>query len=279
MNYETITEEHLRRIILRAGEHLSKEVLNELRGTKAIKLEVLQTTDKEYEKLKEFPKATKNKFSSPVQEIEVTTWSSLIRNAIDILRPQITDTSRLLDTDEFKATFEQCFNRICTSEDIRLNVNCPRRLFKEAEETDLITSSVYLNNKNHLIKIMDDEDGIDWYICAVYTGEIIVMLETLLDTIHTMIEDYRPEYAETFKYYTFRLTYVNREELEDNNVSKNENDLFCNINKTALEEDLCMLQLKAFSLYRDIDKLAQKYGLNISTDNLFDNIYNTIYNR
>lgn len=281
---ENILEnQNIQKLKLRAGEYIDNDTIYSLRGTKALMLESIDNTDKEYNNREDWGElviaARKRKsWYSAIKQIEVTTWSSLVRNAIDTLKEQLERTNLIINSDEFKATFESCLNDILTRQSFKLNYNCPKRLYKETEETDLIKSSVYMNNKNHFIPIITDEEGIVWGLCAVYTGEIIIMLEALLDTIHYMITEYRPDIKDTYTFTTFIITYINREDIvdEQHQISREEQDeindevigIDDEIERLELSKEVIRLQGKvakmhslAMEIYSDIEEIQNKYNL------------------
>ena len=249
---ENLENENLQEIKLKAGEYVDNNTIYNLRNTKALSIESVSKTEG--------------------VKVNVSTWSSLIKNAIDILRPQLNYVKGLIDSTEFIDTFEVCLKEICDKQEFRLNANCPKRLYREAEETDLIHSSVYMNSKNHFIPIIEDEEGIPWGLCAVYTGEIIIMLETLLDTIASLVKEYRPDYADKYPYHTLVLTYINRDDIikEKDNVENTTNSEPITV---ELSKDLLKLQKKLIDIqnmstdiYSDIENIQTKYNLQTLND-------------
>ena len=201
--------ENVRRIVLRAGQHLSKEETLSLRRTKALRITQYQLPEKD------IPKTTEELLKMiSVDSKEVVTWSSIVRNAITMLNKSIIYVNSNINTaDEFIGIFNKSLQDICDNMSFKLNANCPKRLYRVEEEDDLINSVVYKSNKNHLIDIITDENGVTWYLCAVYTQEIVVMLEALLDTIYYMADDYtqyRGKVSE-FPQTIFVIEYVERE--------------------------------------------------------------------
>lgn len=277
---EILNNENIKKIVLRANKHLDNATILSLRGTKALVLEDMSNTDKEYDNRESWGELLLSAHDRPMG-INVTTWSSLIRNAVDVLKPQISFVCSVFpDADEFKATFNDAVKNICEEVDFKLNSNCPRRLFKEAEETDLIHSTVYMSNKNHFIPIITDENGIVWGFCAVYTGEVIVMLEALLDTIYTLTTEYTQyqDNKDEFPHHTMVITYINREDMVDgqNRVSAEDvDDIKSEINcineeiqELSMAKDLILLQSKVSKLatslleiYADINDIQEKYNL------------------
>lgn len=279
-NYESC----LKKILLRAGERPDKNTILNLRGTKAIKLENMSNTDTDfYKEGRTWTDLCLASKDSLIKSVDVTTWSSIVRNAVEILKPQLNDILRnilgSLGGDEVRATFECCLSELCDEIDINLNSNCPKRLFKESEELDLIKSSVYLNNKNHMIKVFTDEDGIDWYLCAVYTGEIIVMIQALLDTIYALLE-YTTEDREKAYHNLFVLTYINRDDLDRDDIGgvtdatqDKVNAIDNELERLQMSKDLIQLQMKVSTItkelldvYAEINDIQEKYNLSTVED-------------
>ena len=277
---EILENENIQKIVLRAGKHIDKDTILGLRGTKALVLEYMSNTDNDYNNRKSWGELLLSAHDTPMG-INVTTWSSLVRNAIDVMRPQLNVAKTIIDTSEFMATFKSAVNDICEEIDFKLNANCPKRLFKEAEETDLIHSTVYMNNKNHFIPIITDENGIVWGICAVYTGEIIIMLEALLDTIHFIFTEYK-DVDDKMAYHTFVLTYINRDDIANDQIAvetmETVEDINNEIQNLELSKDLLQVQKKlahinsvTMELYSDIENIQKKYGLK-TLDDLLNSI-------
>ena len=277
---EILNNENIKKIVLRANKHLDNDTILSLRGTKALVLEDMSNTDKEYDNRTSWGELLLSAHDRPMG-INVTTWSSLIRNAVDVLKPQISFVCSVFpDADEFKATFNDAVKNICEEIDFKLNSNCPRRLFKEAEETDLIHSTVYMSNKNHFIPIITDENGIVWGFCAVYTGEVIVMLEALLDTIYTLTTEYTQyqDNKDEFPHHTMVITYINREDIADgmhrataeelNEIDTEVASIDEEVQRLSMAKDLILLQSKVSKLsttlleiYADINDIQEKYNL------------------
>ena len=268
---EILNNENTKKMVLRAGQYIDNETIWTLRGTKALVLEYMSNTDKEYNNRKSWGELLLSAHDKPMG-INVTTWSSLVRNAIDVMRPQLNIAKAIVNSEEFISVFESCLNDILTRQEFKLNANCPKRLFKEAEETDLIHSSVYMNNKNHFIPIITDEQGIVWGLCAVYTGEIVIMLEALLDTIHYMFTEYKNA-DDTMPYHTFVLTYIHRDDLVEEAVQDQVNEIDTEIQNLQLSKDLIQLQKKlvvmqslSVEIYSEIENIQKKYGLKTIDD-------------
>ena len=226
--------ENVKRIVLRAGQHLSKEETLNLRGTKALKIIQYQMPEKD------IPETTEELLKMiSVDSKEVVTWSSIVRNAITMLKKSISYVNSNINTaDEFIGIFNKSLQDICDNMSFKLNANCPKRLYRVEEEDDLINSVVYKSNKNHLLDIITDENGVTWYVCAVYTQEIVVMLEALLDTIYYMADDYTQyrDRVNEFPQTIFVIEYVERENNQldgEHNIVNGEEKCSCPREKEA----------------------------------------------
>lgn len=275
-NEKLFNDESLRKMVLRANKHIDKDIILGLRGTKAIKLEDMSNTDIEYNNRESWGELLLSAHDRPMTAVDVSTWSSLIRNALDIIRPQLQYVLSTFGSDQFRAVYENCMNAIFADDMIRANSNFVKRLYKEAEETDLIKSTVYLNNKNHMLEIFTDENGIKWYACAVYTGEIVWVLEALLDTIYAMYEDMSDENVHDKPHHTLVISYVSREDLikdEADSVQEQIDVIDDELQKLELSKDLIGLQRKmahinslAMEIHCDIENIQKKYGLKTLDD-------------
>ena len=275
-NEKLFNDESLRKMVLRANKHIDKDIILGLRGTKAIKLEDMSNTDIEYNNRESWGELLLSAHDRPMTAVDVSTWSSLIRNALDIIRPQLQYVLSTFGSDQFRAVYENCMNVIFADDMIRANSNFVKRLYKEAEETDLIKSTVYLNNKNHMLEIFTDENGIKWYACAVYTGEIVWVLEALLDTIYAMYEDMSDENVHDKPHHTLVISYVSREDLikdEADSVQEQIDVIDDELQKLELSKDLIGLQRKmahinslAMEIHCDIENIQKKYGLKTLDD-------------
>ena len=255
-------KETIKKIVLKAGQHLSKEETLNLRGTKALSITQYRVTEKDIQL------NNLNKQLSLNKE-EVATWSSIVRNALDMLRESIRYVNSSVNTaDEFIGIFEKSLKDICDEMNFKLNSNCPKRLYKDAEEDDLINSKVYKSNKNHLLPVIVDENETTWYMCAVYTQEIVVMLEALLDTVYAMAEEYtvyRNKMNE-FPQIIFVIEYTERTNGENELETAEEMD--AEMQKLNLTKDVYSLQMKVgklsaslLEIYADIQEIVEKYNL------------------
>lgn len=264
-------EENLQKLVLRAGKHIDRDVILGLRGTKAVKLEDMSNTDEEYDNRETWGELLLSAHDRPMTGVDVTTWSSLVRNALDIIRPQLEYVLHTFGSDQFKAVYENCMNNLFTEDDmVRANSNFVKRLYKEAEETDLIKSTVYLSNKNHMLEIFTDEDGIKWYACAVYTGEIIWVLEALLDTIYAMYEDMPEKEIHKIPHHTMVISYVNRDDNTDGQLDEETKSLVADIDeemkRLELTKDLLILSVQVSNIQTYIDSIASKLGIDLQKE-------------
>lgn len=270
-NEKLYNDESLRKMVLRANKHVDINTILGLRGTKAIKLEDMSNTDEEYDNRETWGELLLSAHDRPMVGVNVTTWSSLVRNALDIIRPQLQYVLSIFGSEQFRAVYEKCINDLFDEDMIRANSNFVKRLFKEAEETDLIKSTVYLNNKNHMLEILTDENGVKWYACAVYTGEIIWVLEALLDTIYAMHEDMSREEITKVPHHTLVISYVSREDLikdEAEDVQEQVNAIDDELQKLELAKDLIRLQGRLSNIsaviseaFGEIELIQKKYDL------------------
>ena len=76
---------NVQKLKLRAGEHIDRDTILNLRGTKALVLENMLNTDEENNSRESWSDVVATAQSRDISRINVTTWSSLVRNAIDIM--------------------------------------------------------------------------------------------------------------------------------------------------------------------------------------------------
>lgn len=245
-------------LIIRPTEFLRKELILSLRGTKALNVAI----------------PALDKYTT------VTTWSALVRKVISWLEPTLTTIMRVKGEEVFVDKYVQIFNRRLDASGIRLNSNCPIGVFKDNEIDEFISSSVYLNNQNHNLKLFDYE-GHSWNVCAVYTGEIVLVLSVLLE----MVDEFRCNNAliagnmDQIEPLVIQITYMNRTPEEE--ASDMMNDLIIkgidssinghtdlgNLERTLIEN---ALQFKGLilSLYNVATSLNLK-----SAQNVIEGIY------
>lgn len=96
----------------------------------------------------------------------ITTWAGLLRSVNSATKEQ-------RDKEDIA---EECFNstiaEVVDKFDLGMNQNFSMTLF---DDDSFIKSSVYKNNQNHVLKVWRDKK-----ICAVYAGEVVVVLNALI---------------------------------------------------------------------------------------------------
>lgn len=241
-----------RELLLKPMECLDKDTILDLRGTKALTVAI----------------PTFNKFT------EVTTWSSLVRTVVSWLENNLLTMILDMGEERFVNKYVDTFNRRVNHIGIRLNSNCPVGIFKDDEIDEFISSSVYLNNQNHKLKLFD-YDGHSWNICAVYTGEIILVISTLIEIVDEYIcnEALKNGSIEKIDPMVVQITYINRKDLENEyedefGVIAADND---SVTKTVdhrfeLERDLIGISLQMKELILNTYKMTLKYNLEKAED-------------
>ena len=106
------------------------------------------------------------------------TWSSTIRWVVSMMQMFI---DRKVQEGDFEHTFNKnlalCIDGLGYVE----NASFSRTIFTD---DSYIKSSLYKSNKNHKLKLFEDPvTGEDKYICAVYSGEVIWVLDALVKTL------------------------------------------------------------------------------------------------
>ena len=96
----------------------------------------------------------------------ITTWAGLLRSVNRATKKQ-------RDKEDVA---EECFNgtiaEVVDTFDLGMNQNFSMTLF---EDDSFIKSSIYRNNQNHALEVWRDKK-----ICAVYAGEVVVVLNALI---------------------------------------------------------------------------------------------------
>lgn len=96
----------------------------------------------------------------------ITTWAGLLRSVNSATKEQ-------RDKEDIA---EECFNgtiaEVVDTFDLGMNQNFSMTLF---EDDSFIKSSIYRNNQNHALEVWRDKK-----ICAVYAGEVVVVLNALI---------------------------------------------------------------------------------------------------
>ena len=195
------------------------------------------------------PQSKEIKFRS-----EVSTWASLVRATVSFLKQNYIDKFlSVYGYADFETKYTNAISKVLTITDSQPNVNFYVGLY---EDDSYINSSVYMNNKNHKLQICEDEEGNDKYVCAVYTGEIIWVLEALLDVIS---EHLKEEPDDLY----IRIDYIDRKDLteaEDELTVANEYDekTISGSNQINLLDNLEKIKLKLVVAYSEATQLQQQ---------------------
>lgn len=193
-----------------------------------------------------------NSYVSQSKEIkfrsEVSTWASLVRATVSFLKQNYIDKFlSVCGYADFETKYTSAISKVLTITDSQPNVNFYVGLY---EDDSYINSSVYMNNKNHKLQICEDEEGNDKYVCAVYTGEIIWVLEALLD----VIAEYTVEEPEDLY---IRIDYKDRKELIDDEQLEMPEYEIAGSNKSSIEDNLESLKIKLTVAYVEATQLQQ----------------------
>lgn len=123
---------------------------------------------------------------------KTNTWASLLRSVNMALKQ---------DRDEYNS-FEDIFNleikNVVNTFGIGTNSNFSRELF--TDET-FIKSQIYKNNKNHALEIWRGKK-----ICAVYAGEVVIVLNALIAATGTMEPNNKVELFVSYKKRRTKIT-------------------------------------------------------------------------
>lgn len=192
-----------------------------------------------------------------VQTYYITTWSSLVRTVVQHLQLPILDLINRLGIEKLNNKYKIIMQQLLDQTDMKLNSNCPIGIYKKEEINNYINSSVYLNNKNHSLKLFT-LDGIDYSICAVYTGEIIYNIQTLLELLYT----------ELGLSITVTIKYADRKNYEQYLYNKKYDDKSTEYSdtETDLSTDLIALATYTKKIQNIIMDLSKKYNIDITND-------------
>lgn len=218
------------------------------------------------------PISVKVKRKTEIDDIEliadnyIETWSQLIRAVLSGLYHCI------LEINKTENTFEQIFNdemeMFIEKNDIKYSDSFSPKLFTD---DSFITNPRYLNNTNHKLLItIDPITRLSKYICAVYTTEVLWVLQVLLNTLNRYSTDVSPYY------FYIDIRYILREK----QLSKQDNIQLINqfTDNFALTER-CSTDLH--SVYRDLAdiKLSLSTLLKYTTSDITEErIINIIHN-
>ena len=180
---------------------------------------------------------------------DVSTWASLVRATVSFLkRNYINNFIFTCGYADFETKYTSAISKVLTITDSQPNVNFYVGLY---EDDSYINSSVYMNNKNHKLQICKDGEGNDKYVCAVYTGEIIWVLEALLD----VMAEYTVEEPEDLY---IRIDYKDRKELIDDEQLEMSECEIAGSNKSSIEDNLESLKIKLTVAYVEATQLQQQ---------------------
>ena len=238
------------KLILKASGCPDGNTILSLRNTKAIKVEM----------------------AALQKSADVTTWSSMVRTVVRWLETSLTNLVNELGIDRFTEKYVEIFEGRLKHTEIKLNNNCPVGIFKDDEIEEFISSSVYLNNKNHKLRLFD-YDGHSWYVCAVYTGEIIFVLLSLIELIENWYKekDFKKGVFSVSDMLETEITYLDRETLENDDTNIIDEDMDTDeIQQTydakELERDLIGISLQMKELILNTYKMTLKYDLDKAED-------------
>lgn len=97
---------------------------------------------------------------------KITTWAGLLRSVNKAL------SKGRNKIDMFEETFNETISEVLKDYGLGMNYNFSPTLFTD---DSFITSGVYRNNENHALEVWRDKK-----ICAVYAGEVVVVLNALV---------------------------------------------------------------------------------------------------
>lgn len=166
---------------------------------------------------------------------KISTWAGLLRSVNNEVKKYRKNTDSI---------FEECFNDAIRGTiekyGLGMNSNFSTKLF---DDDSFIKSSIYLNNENHALEVWNGKK-----ICAVYAGEVVVVLNALIASAGN------PETDETIE---LLVSYKKRERKEiDSNECVNIKEQIINAIKPYA------------GAYQD--KYGNKFILEIKEDSEFD---------
>lgn len=156
-----IRNETIKKLVLTPNTKLQEIDILKLRNTKVLKYEIVELNIAQ----------------------EITTWSSMLRKIIVNIQPTINSIVETYSAEKFVDVYNKTISKYIDDTDIKLNSKCPIGLYKDNELDGIISSKLYRNNTNHNLEIFSS-DKQKWCVCAVFTGEIIVNIISLLRTIN-----------------------------------------------------------------------------------------------
>lgn len=190
-----------------------------------------------------------------------TTWASLARIVLDTYRDEI-DEQVERNESAFEEKFNNALKEMLNRHGFRPNTSFSEKLFSSPTH---IRSQVYKNNQNSMLKVYDvPESSMKMYITAVYSGEVVWVLNALA----TALEEYSV-YIE--------IEYIHRDELKrqlgeleeaDRQLSLEDIELYQTTEDKKADNDitelngnaeiyLSLLKVKILNLYKN-DRLSKE---------------------
>lgn len=185
-----------------------------------------------------------------------TTWASLAREVINSFSYEI-DKAIEDNWEAFELRFNKALKDMIQSCNGKSNTSFSEELFTEPTH---IKSNVYKNNQNSMLEIFRTPMGEPKYITAVYSGEVVWVLNALI----TALEDF-----DSF----IEIEYISRDDLRNivNNLELEENQLsiedISSNNEDNLEQDENIEDIQGnanlyISLLKvKLDDLYRQYGI------------------
>lgn len=191
-----------------------------------------------------------------------TTWASLAREVINSFSYEIEQVTEN-NWEAFETKFNIALGNMILSWGGKTNTSFSEKLFTEPIH---IRSNVYKNNQNSMLEIFRTPMGEPKYITAVYSGEVVWVLNALI----TALEDYDV---------SIEIEYIHREDLarelniEEETEKQLSIDDISSTNKNTLEtnEDveeiqgnatiyISLLKLKLDDMYRQCGIPDEEYN-------------------
>lgn len=169
-------------------------------------------------------------FINQIIDHQYSFWSRILKDTVNELQNAINIAVS-------KGGFEQKFNEVLDTmldeNNLKENGNFSRKIFTD---DGFMTSSVYKQNKNHMLRLyVDPETKEEKYICAVYSAEVVWILYTLVTTLADLgVYTIR---LEVEYYHTENKDKQEEEVSEDNNTELKEilNDKIKNVVNEIME--------------------------------------------
>lgn len=158
------------------------------------------------------------------------TWASLLREVIHTFEFEINECVAM-NSNKFEILFNASLQETINENNIKTNTSFSEVLFTNPTH---IRSNVYRNNQNSMCKIFEDpHTGENKYITAVYSGEVVWVLDALMKTLQT-------------KYDTWvEIEYIHREELKRQLDNLDNEDRQLSIDDIELDEEEDTIELQS----------------------------------